>query len=303
MPSSAQAARQRALYMRSVLAMLAAVMFFSFLDMELKLLSANYPPMQVAALRGLTSLPLVLGYTVWRRALPGLWRVRWRLHLLRAVLSIVMLALFSYGLQSLPLSNAYAIFFVAPLMITVLSVPLLKEKVDASRWWAIVVGLIGVIVVLRPATGGMFTLAAWAVFATACCYAISGITVRVLSRTDSSESMVFWMTASLAIGAGALALPHWVAIRQVDWPVLGGLAVSGFIAQMLMTFAFRHGEASSIAPFEYTALAWGALIDWVVWHTLPDGYTLLGAAIIIASGIYLIRHQAGKVAAAEIDHP
>jgi len=303
MPSSAQAVRHRALYMRSVFAMLAAVMFFSFMDMELKLLSAIYPPLQVAALRGLTSLPLVVAYTIWRRALPGLWKVRWRLHLLRAALSIGMLALFSYALQSLPLSNAYAIFFVAPLMITALSVPLLKEKVDAPRWWAIVVGLIGMIVVLRPGTEGVFTLAACAVFATACGYAITAITVRVLSRTDSSESMVFWFTASLAIGAGALAWPQWVALRQADWPLLAGLAVSGFVAQMLLTYAFRHGEASGIAPFEYTALAWGALIDWVIWHTLPDGYTLLGAAIIIASGIYLIRHQAGKAMVAELEHP
>jgi len=222
---------------------------------------------------------------------------------LRAALSIGMLALFSYALQSLPLSNAYAIFFVAPLMITALSVPLLKEKVDAPRWWAIVVGLIGMIVVLRPGTEGVFTLAACAVFATACGYAITAITVRVLSRTDSSESMVFWFTASLAIGAGALAWPQWVALRQADWPLLAGLAVSGFVAQMLLTYAFRHGEASGIAPFEYTALAWGALIDWVIWHTLPDGYTLLGAAIIIASGIYLIRHQAGKAMVAELEHP
>lgn len=303
MQQSARAVERRALYLRSVLAMLGAVMFFSFMDMELKLLSALYPPMQVAALRGMTSLPLVLAYTLWRHALPSLFTVRWRLHLLRAGLSIVMLFLFSYSLRSLPLSDAYAIFFVAPLMITALSVPLLKEKVDASRWWAILLGLVGVIVVLRPGAGGVFTLAACAVLGTAACYAVAAITVRILSRTDSSESMVFWLTASLAFGAGALAMPDWVPLREADWPILVGLAATGFIAQLLVTFAFRHGEASGIAPLEYTALAWGAVIDWVVWHTLPDRFTLVGAAIIIASGIYLIRHQAGKAIAAESEHP
>lgn len=302
MQQSARAVERRALYLRSVLAMLGAVMFFSFMDMELKLLSALYPPMQVAALRGLTSLPLVFAYTLWRRALPSLFAVRWRLHLLRAGLSIVMLFLFSYSLRSLPLSDAYAIFFVAPLMITALSVPLLKEKVDASRWWAILLGLAGVIVVLRPGAGGVFTLAACAVLGTAACYAVAAITVRILSRTDSSESMVFWLTASLAFGAGALAAPDWVPLRQADWPMLAGLAATGFIAQLLVTFAFRHGEASSIAPLEYTALAWGAVIDWIVWHTLPDRFTLVGAVIIITSGIYLIRHQAGRAIAAESEH-
>ena len=294
---------RRAQYLRSVLAMLGAVAFFSCMDMALKLLSASYPPMQVAALRGLTALPLVLGYTAWRRAIPSLWQIRWRLHLLRAVLSIVMLFLFSYSLRSLPLSVAYSIFFVAPLMITGLSVPLLKEKVDAARWWAILIGLLGVLVVLRPGVGGVMTLAGGAVFAAAVCYAIAAITVRVLSRTDSSESMVFWLTVSLAFGAGVLAIPGWVPLHGSDWPVLTGLAMSGFVAQILITYAFRHGEASAIAPFEYTALAWGVAIDWLVWHVLPDRITLLGAAIIISSGIYLIRHQSSKAFASESEHP
>jgi drug/metabolite transporter (DMT)-like permease len=300
--ASAIAPGGRSRYLRSAAAMLLATMFFSFMDSALKLLSAHYPPMQVAALRGISSLPLVCVYVVWRGAVAGLLKVRWSLHLLRAGLSIVMLALFSFALQTLPLAEAYSIFFVAPMLITALSAPLLGEKVEAARWWAIVVGLIGVLVVLRPTGNGMLTLAGLAVLATAACYAVSAITVRMLSRTDSSESMVFWLMFSLALGAGILALPNWVPIRTSDWPLIGGLAITGFIAQLLITEAFKHGEASAIAPLDYTALAWGIGLDWLLWRSLPDGYMLMGSAIIIISGVYLIRRQT-VTAEAEVEHP
>jgi drug/metabolite transporter (DMT)-like permease len=290
----------RSRYLRSAGAMLGAVMFFSVMDSLLKLLSAHYPPMQVAALRGMSSLPLVCIYVLWRGAARSLLKVRWTLHAFRAAMGIAMLSLFSFALQTLPLADAYSIFFIAPMLITALSVPLLGEKVAAARWWAIVVGMIGVIVVLRPTGNGMLTIAGFAVLATAVGYAISAITVRILSRTDSSESMVFWLMFSLALGAGLLAMPHWVPIQSADFPLIGALAIFGFIAQLLITSAFKHGEASAIAPLEYTALAWGLGLDWMLWHTLPDAYMLLGAAIIVVSGVYLVRHQS---AAIEAEHP
>jgi drug/metabolite transporter (DMT)-like permease len=290
----------RSRHMRSAGAMLGAVMFFSVMDSLLKLLSAHYPPMQVAALRGMSSLPLVCIYVLWRGAARSLFKVRWTLHVLRAAIGIAMLSLFSFALQTLSLADAYSIFFVAPLLITALSAPLLGEKVGAARWWAIVVGLVGVIVVLRPTGNGVFTVAGFAVLATAVGYAISSITVRVLGRTDSSESMIFWLMFSLAAGAGVLAMPHWVPILASDCLLIGALAVFGFIAQLLVTSAFKLGEASAIAPLEYTALAWGLGLDWMLWRSLPDFYMLLGAAIIIASGVYLIRHQHITV---EAEHP
>ena len=129
-------------------------------------------------------------------ALSGtLVRVRWPLHLLRGVLGIGMLSLFAFGLRDLPLAEAYSIFFIAPLLITVLSVPILGERVDSARWIAILVGLLGVIVVLRPTGSGMFTLAGLAVLVSAVCYSISAITVRIVGRTDSTESQLFWLMA------------------------------------------------------------------------------------------------------------
>ena len=280
--------------------MLIAVAMFSLMDTAMKLLSSHYPPMQVAALRALSSLPLVCAYVAWRGAFRSIVKVRWPLHLLRGVLGVGMLSLFAFGLKKLSLAEAYSIFFIAPALITALSVLFLKEKVDGARWIAIGVGLAGVMVVLRPDGTGFLTIGGLAVLAAAAAYAVSAIAGRVLSQSDRSEHMVFWLMLLMAIGASILAAPNWVALRVQDFALLCGLAVSGFLGQLAITEAFRSGEASSVAPFEYSALAWGVGLDWVLWRTLPDRYTLLGAAIIIASGVYLIRHERVHV---EAEHP
>lgn len=286
--------------LRSIYAMLAAVVFFAMMDTCMKMLSAHYPAMQVAALRSLSSLPLVCGYLVWRGAHRSILNVRWSLHLLRATIGIAMLSLFAYGVRTLSLAEAYSIFFIGPILITALSVFVLKEKVDARRWIAIAVGMGGVLVVLRPTGEGVLSLAGLAVLMAAVGYAVSAVSGRILARSDRSEHMVFWLMLLMAAGASVLAAPGWVAVRGEHLPLLGALAVSGFFAQLAITEAFNHGEASVVAPFEYTALAWAVTIDWLLWKTLPDEYTLLGAAIIIGSGLYLIRHETVH---AESEHP
>jgi drug/metabolite transporter (DMT)-like permease len=286
--------------LRSIYAMLVAVAFFSVMDTSMKILAAQFPPMQVAALRCIASLPLVLAWVAWRGAFRSALRVNWKLQLLRAGLGIMLLALFAYGVNQLSLATAYSIFFIGPVLITALSVFILKENVGPARWIAIAVGMGGVIVVLRPHGAGFLSIGGLAILVAAVMYAVSAIAARVLARTDSSEHMMLWLMLMMAIGASAFALPGWVAVTAAHLPVLCTLAVSGFFAQLAINEAFSHGEASVVAPFEYSALVFGLAIDWVLWHTLPDRYTMLGAAIIIASGVYLIRHE--KVHA-EAEHP
>jgi drug/metabolite transporter (DMT)-like permease len=286
--------------LHSIYAMLMAVAMFSFMDTAMKLLSAHYPAMQVTALRALSSLPLLCGYIIYRGAFRGIFAVRWSMQIFRAVLGIAMLTTFAFGLKSLSLAEAYSIFFIAPSLITALSVLVLKEKVGPGQWVAIVVGLVGVLVVLRPEGTGFLTLGGLAVLGAAACYAMSAIAARVLARSDSTESMMFWLLTMMAAGAVALSWRNWVPVRAEDGWVLLALALSGFFGQLAITKAFSTGKASVVAPFEYSALAWGVAIDWLLWQTLPDGYTLLGAGIIIASGIYLVRREAVH---AEAEHP
>jgi drug/metabolite transporter (DMT)-like permease len=274
-----------------ILIMLLAVGVFALMDAGLKLLAPHYPAVQVAALRGAASIPFVLLWVLLSVGPRALLRVRWPLHLLRGVLAVGMMVAFVYAIARMPLSTAYTVFFVAPLMITALSVPILGERVGPRRWAAILVGLVGVLIVLRPTGEGLATLAGLGILLAATGYAIGAITVRVLSRTDSTQSMVFWMVTMLAIGAGALAAPGWVAIRAEHWALIAGVGAAGALGQYAITEAFSRGEASVIAPFEYTALAWGLGLDLALWGVLPDRITWIGAAIIVGSGLYLIRRE------------
>ncbi|WP_460823756.1 DMT family transporter [Lysobacter olei] len=276
---------------RAVVAMLLAVALFSLMDAGLKGLASHYPPLQVAALRGAASLPLVLAWALATAGVRPLLRVRWSLHLLRGALGVAMMAAFAYALRHMPLSTAYSIFFVAPLLITALSVPFLGEHVGPRRWVAIGIGLLGVLVVLRPTGEGVLSLAGIAVLVAALGYAISAITVRVLARTDSTQAMMVWLLALMAFGAGVMAWPDWVPLRGADLWLIAGVGVAGALGQYAITEAFRLGEASLIAPLEYTALLWGVILDATLWGVLPDRVTWLGAAIIIASGLYLLHRE------------
>ena len=286
--------------LRAVGLMLAAVAMFSLMDSVLKVLSAHYPSFQVAALRGASSLPIVLAWAIGTVGVRELFRVRWSLHLLRGALGVLMMVSFVFALRTLPLSTTYSIFFVAPLLITALSVPFLGEKVGPRRWIAIGIGLIGVLVVLRPTGEGVLSLAGAAVLLSALGYAVSAITVRLLAKTDSVQAMMVWLLALMALGAGVLAAPNWVPVRGEHAWLIAALGVAGALGQYAITLAFKWGEASLIAPLEYTALVWGVCLDLAIWGVLPDKVTWIGAAIIVASGLYLLRREKVHV---ESEHP
>ena len=273
--------------------MIAAVACFSLMDTAMKLLSARYPPLQVTLLRGAASLPFVL---VWVLATAGprsLVPVRWPLHLLRGVLGMVMIGCFVFALKDMSLSTAYTIYFVAPLLVAALSVPLLGEHVGPRRWTAIAIGLVGFI----SLPGLMVLLAATA-------YAIAAVTVSLLTRTDTPQSMVVWFLAIMAIGAGLASIPGWVPLQRADGLLILGMGLAGALGQIALTAAFMRGEASLIAPLEYTGLVWVIGWDWVFWKTLPDGFTWAGAVIIMGSGLYLLRRErtVGATRAAPLDH-
>lgn len=268
--------------------MLTAVGLFAGMDTFLKLFSEHYPAMQVGAMRGAASLPFVLLTVLVRGRIRELKPVNWRLHLGRGVLAVIMLGTFVYAIRTLPLADAYAIFLAAPLLVTALSVPILKEHVGRDRWIAIAVGMVGVVLLLRPSGSGLVTFGVLAALTSATCYALAAVSIRVLTRTDTTSSMVFWFMLLLTVFAGAIALPTWVPFRAEHWLWLLAVGILGALAQHFVTNAFRNAPASTIAPFEYTALLWAMSIDWLVWKHAPSSHMLGGAAVIIASGLFLI---------------
>lgn len=274
--------------LRAIVSMLAAVAAFSAMDALLKVFSQHYPPMEVAVLRGLASLPFLVLPLVFTGRLGDLRPNRFGMHLLRGALMVGVLAGFIYAVKVLSLATAYSIFLSAPLIATALSVPILGDRVPGRNWLAVVLGLVGVLIMLRPSTSGMATLGALAALFAATAYAFSVIALRVIGRSDTTSSVVFWTISLMTVLCSLVAIPEWVPLASGHWKLLIGLGVAGAIGQHLLTEAFRAAPPSVVAPFEYTALLWGMAIDWVVWGVLPGSRVYLGGGIVIASGLYLI---------------
>ncbi len=282
---------------RGVLAMLGAVFFFSFMDACMKQLAASHSPMQVAFLRGAAGLPFVLAISLlskpWRALIPN----RWVLHVARGALSVFTLTAFVYAVSELSLGDAYSIFLAAPLIVTGLSALMLRERVDKARWLAIGVGLSGALIMLRPSGSGLLTLGGVAALAAAFAYALGVVLIRVASRTDTPQATMFWTMLVLTVISGVLSIDSWTAVHRENWIWVAAIGLTGALGQWLITEAFRRCEASVIAPFEYSALLWGVLLDWFIWQTLPQQRMFLGSAIVVGSGLYLIFHERRSVQA------
>jgi drug/metabolite transporter (DMT)-like permease len=268
--------------------MLFAVAAFAGMDSTLKLFAAHYPPMEIAFLRGLASLPFMILPAFWRGGYRDLRPNRVGMNLLRGVLMVIMLWCFIYAVRTLSLAHAYSIFLAEPLIVTALAVPLLGDRVDWRNWIAIGVGLLGVIIILKPSTAGLVSLGSVAALVATTAYAISVITLRVITRTDTTTSVILWTVGSMTLMTGLAAVPQWKPLAHEHWIWLGALGVFGALGQHLLTDAFRSAPPSVVAPFEYTALLWGIVIDWVLWSVLPSPRVYLGGGIVIASGLYLI---------------
>jgi drug/metabolite transporter (DMT)-like permease len=274
--------------LRGIVCMLIAVFAFTVLDTMMKYLGQRYSLLQVSALRGAASLPFIVMLAFLTRRESELLPKRWGLQIARGLLTVVTLVLFVYGLRTLSLSGAYAIFLCAPLCITAFSVVLLRERVDWQRWLAIIGGFVGVVVLLKPTSNEMISIAALAVLAATICYALGAIMIRQLSKTETTLSISFTFLLVIAVVASVLAAPQWQHMPVGDTSLVFLLGLSGAAGQYFMVEAYRCAPASVIAPFDYTQLLWAMLFDWLLWQTIPQTRMLFGAAVVIFSGLYLI---------------
>jgi drug/metabolite transporter (DMT)-like permease len=275
--------------LRGIAYMVAAVFVFAIMDALLKGMSLHYGPLQVACLRCISSWLFLLPLIAWRQSWRTLRPRNPQLHAFRAVLGIGMLASFIYAVHRLSLAQTYSVYLTAPLLMTALSVPIHGEKVTGSRWLAVVVGLSGVLVILKPWGHRDFSMIAASAAALATiCYSLSALTVRTLGRGNSSMSMVFWYLLLVGIGSGLLAIRDWRPVPVSDWGWLIGIGISGALGQMWLTGAFRRAPPSVVGPFEYTSILWAFAIDWIFWSASPSLSLISGACIVVASGIVVI---------------
>jgi drug/metabolite transporter (DMT)-like permease len=275
--------------LRGIGFMLAAVFVFSIMDAVMKRLSGHYGPLQIACLRSLCSLACLLPPIAWQRSWPTLKASDPLLHAARGLLGVIMLASFVFAVHRLTLAQTYSLFLAAPLLMTALSVPIHGERVTRRRWLAIACGLAGVLLILQPWKHGGFSLIAAAAAALATvCYSLSALTVRSLGGRNTAISMVFWYLLLVGLGSGALAFEDWRAVATGDWAWLAAIGVSGALGQLWMTEAFRRAPPSVVGPFEYTAILWAFGIDWLFWAATPSFGLIIGATIVVASGIVVI---------------
>ena len=307
---------------QGILFLLAGLLLFSIQDVTIKWISDSYPVHQIVVVRALLALlPLLLilqlegGFTLLRtRRLGG--------HLSRSAAMFMAYTCFYLALAAMPLADTVALTFSSPLFLTALSILILGERASLRRWIAVATGFVGVLIILRPGFAA-FEPAALLALAGALFYALGGVQTRRLGGTESASAMavyttLFYLAAGsligligsqrlLATGGGAAAAsmdaePVHASLQFLlrpwalpTWPDLGRMALLGVIAALgfyLLSQAYRVARVTAVAPFEYLSVPLSVALGYLVWGDLPTGYTIAGAALVVGSGLYVLRREA-----------
>jgi drug/metabolite transporter (DMT)-like permease len=200
------------------------------------------------------------------------------------------------ALSYLPLAESTTIGFAAPLFAVILSALVLKEPVGHHRWSAVAIGFLGVLLVMRPEGGNLPPVGLALAVLSAFGVGVTTITIRQIGKTEPTQTTVLWFTLLSMVAVGAL-MPFYAELHDLrTWAILLALGLFGGVAQLLLTASLRFAPVSVIVPFDYTQLLWAVLLGWVIWSTQPPASTWIGAAVIIASGLYTLyrEHKLGR---------
>ncbi len=268
--------------------MCSGVLMFVLNDTAGKWLVARYDPVQIAFARSLLALPMVAVLVMTFDGFQGFRSHRIGIHALRGLLILVATFAFYSSMRSLSLAEATSLLFTAPIIVAVLAALFLREAVGTRRWISILLGFSGVLVVVRPGISTFRPESLDALFA-AFLYALIMLSARWIDTRDSPWTMAFHTTAFSALFGMVSLSGDWPVMHGTDIGLLSFMAVTGTGAAAFVTQAFRMAPASLVAPLDYTALLWASLMGWLVWGTIPGWPVYAGAAIIVASGILLLR--------------
>ena len=290
-----------------IISLIFGVMLFSTQDAIIKSISHDYAVTFAMTARCIVSLPLLL---LMVHLDCGLAKLRsplfWAL-ITRGCILLVAYTTYYMALPALPLAEAIALFFAAPIIVTLLSVPMLGEKVSAQSWVAIALGFVGVMVILQPGTA-LFNPAALFSLVSAAAYALSMVIARKLGVSESATVMAFYQNAVYLIGAlviaaffAALGIEHavhpsfdflvrpWVWPRNYDLFLMGICGVIAAIAMSLLTNAYRMADANLVTVFEYTGMFWTPLWGFLFFNEVPRWTTLTGLGLILIAGLISVR--------------
>lgn len=286
--------------------LIAGIAVFAVQDLILKLLSGTYPLHQAMVLRSLTAVPFLLVLVKLNGGLATLVTPGLRRMIGRGFIMFTAYTSYYLALAALPLATTVALYFAAPLFITLLSVLILNEKVDLPRWLAVAAGFAGVIIMVRPGSA-LFDWAAPLAVLSGLTYGVSMVSARRLGMTETAPALAFWGNAvflgcalilSAIFGAGdyagtghksiAFMTRGWVMPTGFDTLLMMACGVIAAAGLTLLTQAYRISQSNVVAPFEYTALIWGVLYGWIFWSDWPDTTGWIGIAIIVGAGLFVI---------------
>ncbi len=274
---------------RGIALSLGATVLFAIADTLAKYLAASLPIVEIQWIRYAIFLGMSIGLA--RGIPPSALRPKNRkLQIARGFCVIGSSVLFVYGIREMTMAQATAISFLSPLLITILSIPLLGEVVGIRRWAAVIAGMIGMLIVVRPGAGGFQPAALFGV-ASSSCWAVALIITRKISSSDAPSTTILW-SAGIGFSVLTILLPFelvWPTPNQVAFCVLLGVLAS--CGQWMVVLAHRHAPASLLAPFVYSQLIWVTIGGYLVFDNLPDQQTIVGASIIIASGLYTAHRE------------
>lgn len=276
---------------------LAAFGVFASHDAIVKDLATRYSPVQIVFCIALFGFPILLAILAFDREEGTLIPRHPRLLIARGVTAAVSAVLAFYAFAVLPMAQVYAILFSAPLLITVLAVPLLGEKVGPRRALAVAIGMSGVLVVLRPG-GADLSLGHLAALLAASSSALSSIILRRVGRVERGAVVLFYALAGNFVLMG-MAMPFvYRPMAGLDVLLMMAVAAMAFLAMRLVIMAYRRAEAVVVAPMQYSQILWAVVFGLFLFDEVPDHWTLLGAGIIIASGVYIVMRESRGAASA-----
>jgi drug/metabolite transporter (DMT)-like permease len=288
-PPTTDRARRSAARRRAVLMILGAAGIFSVAGALVKALGGQVPLAQVVLFRNLFAIPALLPL-LWQAG--GIAALRTRnpgLHAARLAGGLMGMVGAFYGYAVLPLATVTALGFTMPLFLTLLSIPLLGEKVGPRRGAAVLVGFCGVLLMTLPAGAAGGNLPGiLAVLLGALGWALAMITIRRMGDAgESNATIVLWFAIGATLVSAVASLPGWVWPSPGQWALLAGIGLVSAMAQVMMTEGYRRGEATLLAPFEYSAILWTTALGAILWAELPDGWDFAGIAVLVASGLYI----------------
>jgi len=262
------------------------MLIFATQDGITKVLVRDLPVAQMIMVRYWAFVFFAVGYAAYQGSLRASVRsAKPRLQITRALLGVADVALFAFGLRFLGLAEMHALYAVFPLMTLGLAGMMLGEFIGLRRWIAAAVGFAGTLVILRPGAG-VFELVALIPLVSAFGFALFNILTRRISQHDSFATNMLYMAVVGAIAMTCLGAPGWVDPTWDQWCLITVLSTTGVVAQLLLIQSLRYATAGTLQPFNYALLVFATAIGVMVFGEVPDGWTIAGAVLVIAAGIY-----------------